>query len=116
MSSHYNNFTVEERTRKEQILSMNPIPRVKSAKEAEARTKEMSKTYLKKEEVKKKTLLKKLEEKKGVSQKTLINGSKEKGIKRMSINEAANMAPNGYNKRRPYQYTSYNKSNQEAEK
>ena len=54
MSSHYNNFTVEERTRKEQILSMNPIPRVKSAKEAEARTKEMSKTYLKKEEVKKK--------------------------------------------------------------
>ena len=114
--SHYNHFTVEERTRKELILSKTPIPKVKSTKDAETKKRDMAKIYLKKEEIKKKTLIQKLEHKKGVTQKTLINGSKQKGIKRMSFREAANMAPNGYNQRGAHQDTDYNKRDQETKK
>ena len=116
MSSHRNKLTMKERTRAELILSMTPIPRVKSTKEAEARRKEMSKTYLKREEVKKKSSMKRLRERKGVSEKILVNGSKERGIKRMSQRELSNRKPNGYNQRRIGQDTDYNKRNQKTQK
>ena len=116
MCSHQNKLTMKERTRAELILSMTPIPRVKSTEEAEARRKEMSKTYLKREEVKKKSSMKRLEERKGVSEKILVNGSKERGIKRMSQREISNRKPNGYNQRRIGQDTDYNKRNQKTQK
>ena len=113
MSSHRNKLTMKERTRAELILSMTPIPRVKSTEEAEARRKEMSKTYLKKEKVEKKTSMEKLVEKKGVSEKILTNGSKSRGIQRMSQREISNRKPNNYNQRKVGQDTHYNKRDQE---
>lgn len=99
MSSHYRNLTVEEMNKATENLSKMKIPRVKSAKEAEGRTREMSKSYLTKKEVKKKTL----SERKGVSMGVLLQGSKRRNIKRMSSNEASNREVTKYHKKRAYQ-------------
>ena len=66
------------------------IPKVGSLEEKEEREKKAKKIYLPKEKQKKKGSIKAMAEEKGVSEKKIINGSKQEGIKRMPYQEVAN--------------------------
>lgn len=94
--SHRGYPTGEEGERARRAISWFTIPKVKNQDEAEARERAMSKAYLPKEVQKKRTQTEKLAERKGVSMGVLINGSKEKGIKRMSEREIKNRRPHSY--------------------
>ena len=109
MTSHLHKLTLEEMNRASRSLSWYQIPKVKSAKEAEARTKTMSKTYLPKEVQRKKTL----SEKKNVSDTILTNGSKELHIKRMSGNERSNRLGGYYTIRIPKERQNKNQDKKE---
>ena len=88
--------TGEEGARARRAISWFTIPKVKNQEEAEARERAMAKAYLPKEVQKRRTQTERLAEKKGVSVGVLINGSKQKGIKRMSEREVKARKPHGY--------------------